>query len=85
MMFVRSIFSMLALAAAVVLAGCASPATTLDAQWVNPQYAGKRVVRSVLVMSAVRDSTNRRLFEDRMVAALGAAGVKAIPSYRHIP
>ncbi len=64
-------------AAALVPAGCASTPTTLDAQWVNPQFAGKRSVRNVMVMSAVRDSTNRRIFEDRMVAALEAAGVKA--------
>jgi hypothetical protein len=36
-------------------------------------------------MSAVRDSTNRRIFEDRMVAALEAAGVKAVQSYRFLP
>ena len=80
----RSLF-LLAAAAGLVLMGCASTSTTLDAQWVNPQYAGKRTVRSVMVMSAVRDSTNRRIFEDRMVAALEAAGVKAVQSYKFIP
>jgi len=67
--------------AAVVLAGCASNPTTLDAQWVNPQYAGKRPVNNMLVMAAVRDATNRRLTEDKMVAALSALGVKAVQSY----
>ena len=38
-----------------------------------------------MVMSAVRDSTNRRIFEDRMVAALDAVGVKAVQSYKFIP
>ena len=76
---------LLAAAAAVLLHGCATTSTTLDAQWVNPQYAGKRSVRSVMVMSAVRDSTNRRIFEDRMVAALEAAGVKAMQSYKFLP
>lgn len=76
---------LLAAAAAVLLHGCATTATTLDAQWVNPQYAGKRSVRNVMVMSAVRDSTNRRIFEDRMVAALEAAGVKAMQSYKFLP
>ncbi len=71
--------------AAVVAAGCATRATTLDAQWVNPEFAGKRSVRNVMVMSAIRDSTNRRLFEDRMVASLTAAGVKAVQSYKFIP
>jgi hypothetical protein len=72
-----------AVAAALAL-GCASTPTTLDAQWVDPQFAGKRAVRSLMVMSAVPDATNRRLFEDRMVAALGAAGVKALQSYKII-
>jgi hypothetical protein len=67
------------------LSGCATRSSTLDAQWVNPEFAGKRSVRDVMVMSSVRDSTNRRLFEDRMVAALGAAGVKAVQSYRFVP
>ena len=76
---------LLALAAVVALAGCASTATTLDAQWVNPQVAGKRSVSNIMVMSAVRDSTNRRIFEDQMVAQLATRGVKAVPSYRFAP
>jgi len=70
--------------AAVVLAGCASNPTTLDAQWVNPQYAGKRPANNVMVMAAVRDATNRRLTEDRMVAELSKLGVKAVQSYKFI-
>lgn len=76
--------ALLALSTAALL-GCAIAPTRLDAQWVNPEYAGKKPIRDVLVMSAVRDSTNRRLFEDRMVAALSAAGVKAVQSYRFAP
>jgi hypothetical protein len=70
--------------AAAVLTGCATPATTLDAQWVNPQAAAKGTVNNVMVMSVTRDTTNRRLFEDQMVAALQARGVKAVPSYKFI-
>jgi len=77
--------ALLAVAASVLLLACAIPATRLDAQWVNPEYVGKKAVRNVLVMSAVRDTSSRRLFEDRMVAALTAAGVKAVPSYRFVP
>jgi hypothetical protein len=72
-------------AASLWLAGCASTPTTIDAQWVDPAVLGKRPVRSVMVMSAVRDASNRRIFEDRMVAALGASGVKAVQSYKFIP
>ena len=76
---------LLSCAAAALAAGCASNPTTLDAQWVNPQAASRHGVRSLMVMSAVRDSTNRRIFEDRMVAALEQAGVKALQSYKFIP
>ena len=74
-----------AASAAIVLAACATRATTLNAQWVNPELAGKKSVRNVMVMAVTRDSTNRRLFEDRMVAALATAGVKATQSYKSIP
>ena len=76
---------LLSAAAALAMLGCASTPTTLDAQWINPEYAGKRSLKNVLVMSAVRDSTNRRIFEDRMVAALQAAGVQAVQSYKFLP
>ena len=77
----------LALLAGIALlgTGCSTTSTTLDAQWVNPAYAGQRPVRSVMVLAAMRDTTNRRIMEDRMVAALSAAGVKAVPSYTVLP
>lgn len=84
-MYQRLSSLLFAAAATIVAIGCATRATTLDAQWVNPEFAGKRSVRNVMVMAAIRDSTNRRLFEDRMVGALTAAGVKAVQSYRFIP
>lgn len=71
--------------AAVVLAGCATRATTIDAQWINPSLTGKRELRSVLVLGALRDTTQRRMLEDRMVDALAAAGVKAVASYKFLP
>lgn len=76
----------LALAAvgAALLAGCASNPTSLDAQWVNPTYQGKRPANNIMVMAAVRDATTRRLTEDRMVAQLTGLGIKAVPSYKFI-
>ncbi len=71
-------------AALLLLAGCATRSTTLDARWANPEFAGQRSVRSVMVMAAIRDSTNRRNFEDRMVAVLSTSGVKAVQSYKFI-
>jgi hypothetical protein len=81
----KRLSSVLLAAATVLVLGCATSSTTLDAQWVNPEYAGKRPIRSMLVMAAVRDSTNRRISEDRMVAALSAVGVKAVQSYTLVP
>lgn len=81
----KRILGALCLAAAAILTGCATPATTLDAQWVNPQVIGKGPINNVMVMSVTRDTTNRRLFEDRMVATLQARGVKAVQSYIFIP
>jgi hypothetical protein len=74
-----------AMAVLLLLSGCATRSTTLDARWMAPEFAAQRPVRSVMVMSSIRDSTSRRNFEDRMVAALAASGVKAVPSYRFIP
>ncbi len=84
-MFKRIGSAALAILAAVWLAGCATPATTLDAQWANPQFVGKSPIKSVMVMTVTRDSTNRRIFEDQMVTALMAHGVKAVQSYHYLP
>jgi hypothetical protein len=84
-MFLRSFVVATATLSMVALAGCATRATRLDAQWVNPEFAGQRSVRSVLVIAAVRDTTSRRMFEDRMVAALTVAGATAVQSYKFIP
>jgi hypothetical protein len=82
-MLKRSWF-LVCLAVAALLMGCAT-STSLDAQWVNPEFAGKRPVRSVMVVGAVHDGAMRRIYEDRMVAALGALGVKAVQSYTQFP
>lgn len=71
-------------AIALLAAGCATRATSIDAQWVSPSFAGRGKVQSVLVVAAMRDATHRRMIEDRMVAALSAAGVRAVPSYKHV-
>ena len=69
---------------AALLGACAAP-TVLNTQWANPQFAGKPPLRSVLVMGITKDPTNRRVFEDQMVAQLAARGVQAVPSYRFAP
>ncbi len=69
-------------ATALSVVGCASNPTSIDAQWASPSIASAARVQNVLVIGALRDSTQRRLFEDRMTEALVAAGVKATPSHQ---
>jgi hypothetical protein len=83
-MIARSAARLLSIAAALVLVGCASNPTSINAQWVSPSLADAAKVQNVLVIGALRDSTQRRLLEDRMVEALGVAGVKAAQSHQFL-
>jgi hypothetical protein len=64
---------------ALALAGCST--TQVDATWLNPAFAGRKLEGPVLVVGVARDATVRRLYEDEMVAALKARGIAASPSY----
>jgi hypothetical protein len=75
---------LVSVAAAFIAAGCASRPTSIDAQWASPSIAGRDTIQNVLVIAALRDSTQRRMLEDRMVGALAAAGVTAAPSHRFL-
>lgn len=74
-----------AVTAALVVVGCASRPTSIDARWATPSLASRDKVQAVLVIAALRDSTQRRMLEDRMVETLGASGVVAAPSHRFLP
>ncbi len=67
----------------LVLGACAAP-TVLNTQWSNPDFKGKPI-KNILVVAVVKDSANRRTFEDAMVRQLAAKGVSAEPSYRYSP
>ncbi len=69
------------LAAAFLLCACAT--TTLRDQWSDPSYRGGPF-KKYYVLGVGDDLTNRRIFEDAMVARLVAAGVAAVPSYRDL-
>jgi len=69
--------------AALTLAAC-SPATTLVSQWGNPEFVGKPFKR-ILVIAVTPDQIGQRIFEDQMVAQLGARGVTAVQGYRFLP
>jgi hypothetical protein len=83
-MIARIFVYLASVAAVLVAAGCASNPTSVNAQWVSPSVANGAQVQKVLVIAALRDSTQRRLLEDRMVEALGAAGVKAAQSHQFL-
>jgi hypothetical protein len=83
-MFARFVARLVAVTAALLAAGCASNPTSINAQWVSPSAANAPKVQKVLVIAALRDSTQRRLLEDRMVETLGAAGVKAAQSHQFL-
>lgn len=69
------IFRAAALAAALLLAACAT--TRMDAQWTNPDYSGRNVRGgSVLVACEAQDLTLQRICEDQLAAAVSARGAK---------
>jgi hypothetical protein len=83
-MFARIAVSVVAVITAVGMTGCATNPTSINAQWVSPSAANAAEVQKVLVIAALRDSTQRRLLEDRMVEALGEAGVQAAQSHQFL-
>jgi len=65
----------------VAASGCA--AKRIVSQWSNPDYANApRVFKKIMVVGAIEQEAIRRNLEDRFAAALRAAGVDALPSYR---
>lgn len=67
----------------LIVTACAAP-TVLNTRWADPQFSAKPV-RSILVVGITKDTSNRRVYEDAMVALLSARGVKAQPSYLFAP
>lgn len=73
-----SVIRIFALAAvALALAACAS--TRPVHEWRNEAFAGS--VDKILVIAAIKRSTQRRVFEDEFVGALSARGVTAVAGY----
>jgi hypothetical protein len=63
-----------AIAAAALLAGCAT--ARVEGEWANPDFAGATLQgRTTMVSCSAPDDTLRRICEDRLLAALGAAGI----------
>lgn len=76
--------SRLAAVACVVAASACSTPTVVNSQWSDPQFTAKPI-RAIVVFGITGDTTNRRVYEDAMVAQLVAKGVKATPSYQFAP
>jgi hypothetical protein len=73
----------LALAAAALLAACAP--NQLVQQQANPEYAGQKRFKRVLVIAASNDDLVRRVFEDDVVKRLGERGIQGVPGYSLLP
>ena len=67
----------------LAVTACTGP-TVLNTQWTDPQFSAKPM-RSILVVGIIKDTSNRRVYEDAMVAQLTGRGVKAMPSYLFAP
>jgi hypothetical protein len=72
------------LAAALLLAGCASTPNQ-PTGWLDPAYAGQGFRKIFVVGLSARDLADQRGFENLMVSALQDAGVLAVPGWQFMP
>ncbi len=77
-MFASNVFRLSALAlVACTLAACAT--TKMDAQWSNPEFAGKSLRgQSMLVVCQSRDFTTQAVCEDQAASQLETRGIKTV-------
>jgi hypothetical protein len=74
---------LIVMAAGLLVAASGCAAKRIVSQWSNPDYANAlRVFKKIMVAGTFEHDAIRRNFEDRFVAALRAAGIDALPSYR---
>jgi hypothetical protein len=70
----RTMRGLAALVTATVVAGCAT--ARVEGEWANADLAGATLQgRTTMVSCSAPDDTLRRICEDRLLAALGAAGI----------
>jgi hypothetical protein len=73
----RLAYATLTLAAAALLAACAT--TRMEAQWSNPEFSGARLRdQTVLVACQARDFPVQAVCEDQVAGQLGTRGVKPV-------
>jgi hypothetical protein len=67
--------------AALLLAGCMTARTSLDASWIDPKVKGAKF-KKVLILSVATDEFAQQYFQEDMAAAMRARGVNAVASER---
>ena len=68
---------------AAALGGCTTaPRTSLQADWANPQLAGAKFTKIVIVTVSPLEF-GQKSFQDQLAARLQAAGVNAVASHRY--
>ena len=66
----------------LMLSSCAT--TSVDSQWVNSDFSGRKLVGKVMVIGLSRDDTVRRIFEDEMAQQLSAYALTTVRSHEMI-
>jgi hypothetical protein len=67
--------------AALLLAGCMTARTSLDASWIDPKAKGVKF-KKILILSVATDEFAQQYFQEDMAAAMRARGVNAVASER---
>ena len=76
----------LRLAAAVLIAGCATAPTPRDTTtWRDPNFSGPPFKKIFVVGLSAQSLTDQRGFENLMVSTLQNAGVSAVPGWQFVP
>jgi hypothetical protein len=79
-MKIRSHGALFWVAALLLIAGCASTSTAPSSAWRDPNFTGKPFSKVFVIGLSSKDLTDRRGFEDLMVAALRSGGTQAVPA-----
>jgi len=84
-MKIRSHGALFWVAALLLIAGCASTSTAPSSAWRDPNFTGKPFSKVFVIGLSSKDLTDRRGFEDLMVAALRSGGTQAVPAWQFLP
>ncbi len=69
------------LAFALLLTACAS--TQISDGWKDQSYSGP-VLKQIMVIAIVKDTVEKRIFEDEFTGQLQNAGINAVSSYKYL-